>query len=163
MIVLDPTADRCADALHLVRAMQADPKLGFADRASNQGARTFCARWRQFAACVYGPFIARGLSAWSGDSGNYWGHNAIIRVAAFAQYCGLPKLKGRKPFGGFVLSHDFVEAALMRRGGWKVRMATDCGGSWEESPPSLIDVAVRDRRWAQGNLQHMKIIGTAPD
>ena len=82
-------------------------------------------------------------------------------MAAFAQHCGLPKLAGRKPFGGFVLSHDFVEAALMRRGGWKVRMATDCGGSWEESPPSLIDIAVRDRRWAQGNLQHMKIIGTA--
>jgi membrane glycosyltransferase len=117
------------------------------------------ARLQQFAACVYGPVITRGLSAWSGDSGNYWGHNAIIRVPAFAQYCGLPKLKGRKPFGGFVLSHDFVEAALMRRGGWKVRMA-DCGGSWEESPPTLIDIAVRDRRWAQGNLQHMKIIGS---
>ena len=82
-------------------------------------------------------------------------------MAAFAQNCGLPQLAGRKPFGGFVLSHDFVEAALMRRGGWKVRMATDCGGSWEESPPSLIDVAIRDRRWAQGNLQHMKIIGSA--
>src|SRR4029077_11624430 len=94
-------------------------------------------------------------------SGNYWGHNAIIRMAAFAQNCGLPELVGRKPFGGFVLSHDFVEAALMRRGGWKVRMATDCGGSWEGAPPSLIDVAVRDRRWAQGNLQHMKIIGAA--
>ena len=118
-------------------------------------------RLQQFAACVYGPVITRGLSAWSGDSGNYWGHNAIIRVAAFAQNCGLPKLEGRKPFGGFVLSHDFVEAALMRRGGWKVRMATDCGGSWEESPPSLIDIAIRDRRWAQGNLQHMKIIGSA--
>jgi membrane glycosyltransferase len=72
----------------------------------------------------------------------------------------LPLLEGRTPFGGHVLSHDFVEAALMRRGGWKVRMA-DCGGSWEESPPSLIDVAIRDRRWAQGNLQHLKIIGTA--
>jgi membrane glycosyltransferase len=103
--------------------------------------------------------ISRGLAAWSGDSANYWGHNAIIRVQAFAQSCGLPQLEGRKPFGGHVLSHDFVEAALMRRAGWKVRMTTDCGGSWEESPPSLIDVAVRDRRWAQGNLQHMKIIG----
>jgi len=81
-------------------------------------------------------------------------------VAAFAENCGLPKLEGRKPFGGFVLSHDFVEAALMRRGGWEVRMATDCGGSWEESPPTLIDVAIRDRRWAQGNLQHLKVIGT---
>jgi membrane glycosyltransferase len=163
MIVLD--ADSLIDAptlTQLVQAMQADPKLGILQTAPQLiGARTFFARLQQFAACVYGPVITRGLSAWSGDSGNYWGHNAIIRVPAFAQYCGLPKLKGRKPFGGFVLSHDFVEAALMRRGGWKVRMATECGGSWEESPPTLIDIAIRDRRWAQGNLQHMKIIGGA--
>ncbi|HEX3397630.1 MAG TPA: glucans biosynthesis glucosyltransferase MdoH [Steroidobacteraceae bacterium] len=163
MIVLD--ADSLIDAptlKELVQAMQADPKLGILQTSPQLiGARTFFARLQQFASCVYGPVITRGLSAWSGDSGNYWGHNAIIRVSAFAQYCGLPKLKGRKPFGGFVLSHDFVEAALMRRGGWKVRMATDFGGSWEESPPTLIDIAVRDRRWAQGNLQHMKIIGSA--
>jgi membrane glycosyltransferase len=162
MIVLD--ADSLIDAptlTRLVQAMQTDPKLGILQTAPQLiGARTLFARLQQFAACVYGPVITRGLSAWSGDSGNYWGHNAIIRVPAFAQYCGLPKLEGRKPFGGFVLSHDFVEAALMRRGGWKVRMA-DCGGSWEESPPTLIDIAVRDRRWAQGNLQHMKIIGSA--
>jgi membrane glycosyltransferase len=163
MIVLD--ADSLIDAptlQRLVQAMQADPQLGILQTAPQLiGAKTFFARLQQFAACVYGPVITRGLSAWSGDSGNYWGHNAIIRVSAFAQYCGLPKLQGRKPFGGFVLSHDFVEAALMRRGGWKVRMATDCGGSWEESPPTLIDIAVRDRRWAQGNLQHTKIIGAA--
>ena len=46
----------------------------------------------------------------------------------------------------------------MRRAGWKVCMAPDLGGSWEESPPPLIDIAVRDRRWCQGNLQHAKII-----
>src|SRR5271165_8763 len=163
MIVLD--ADSLIEAstlLRLVQTMRADPALGILQTAPQLiGARTFFGRLQQFAACVYGPVITRGLAAWSGDSGNYWGHNAIIRMAAFAQYCGLPKLEGRKPFGGFVLSHDFVEAALMRRGGWKVRMATDCGGSWEESPPSLIDIAIRDRRWAQGNLQHMKIIGSA--
>jgi len=163
MIVLD--ADSLIEAAtlrRLVQAMQADPTLGILQTAPQLiGATTFFGRLQQFAACVYGPVITRGLAAWSGDSGNYWGHNAIIRVAAFAQNCGLPRLEGRKPFGGFVLSHDFVEAALMRRGGWKVRMATDCGGSWEESPPSLIDIAIRDRRWAQGNLQHMKIIGTA--
>jgi membrane glycosyltransferase len=142
--------------------MQSDPDLGILQTAPQLiGAKTFFGRLQQFAACVYGPVITRGLSAWSGDSGNYWGHNAIIRMTAFAQTCGLPQLAGRKPFGGFVLSHDFVEAALMRRGGWKVRMATDCGGSWEESPPSLIDIAIRDRRWAQGNLQHMKIIGAS--
>src|SRR5271154_917965 len=163
MIVLD--ADSLIEAAtlkQLVEAMHADPRLGILQTAPQLiGARTLFARLQQFAACVYGPVITRGLSAWSGDSANYWGHNAIICVAAFAQYCGLPKLEGRKPFGGFVLSHDFVEAALMRRGGWKVRMATDCGGSWEKPPPSLIDIAIRDRRWAQGNLQHMKIIGSA--
>ena len=163
MVVLD--ADSLIDAptlQRLVQAMNADPDLGILQTAPQLiGATTFFGRLQQFAGCAYGPVITRGLSAWSGDSGNYWGHNAIIRMAAFAQHCGLPELAGRKPFGGFILSHDFVEAALMRRSGWKVRMATDFGGSWEESPPSLIDVAVRDRRWAQGNLQHMKIIGSA--
>jgi len=162
MIVLD--ADSLIDAptlQHLVQSMAADPALGILQTAPQLiGARTFFGRLQQFAACVYGPVITRGLAAWSGDSCNYWGHNAIIRIQAFAEHCGLPLLAGRKPFGGHVLSHDFVEAALMRRGGWKVRMATDYGGSWEESPPSLIDVAIRDRRWAQGNLQHLKIIGT---
>jgi membrane glycosyltransferase len=163
MIVLD--ADSLIDAptlAHLVAAMQTDPHLGILQTAPQLiGATTFFGRLQQFAACVYGPVITRGLSAWSGDSGNYWGHNAIIRVAAFAENCGLPKLTGRTPFGGFILSHDFVEAALMRRRGWKVRMTTAYAGSWEESPPTLIDIAIRDRRWAQGNLQHMKIIGTA--
>jgi membrane glycosyltransferase len=163
MIVLD--ADSLIDAptlRHLTEAMQSDPDLGILQTSPQLiGGTTLFGRLQQFAACVYGPVITRGLAAWSGDSGNYWGHNAIIRMAAFAHYCGLPKLTGRKPFGGFILSHDFVEAALMRRGGFKVRMAGDCGGSWEESPPSLIDIAIRDRRWAQGNLQHMKIIGSA--
>jgi membrane glycosyltransferase len=163
MIVLD--ADSLIDAptlARLARAMQADPDLGILQTAPQLiGARTLFGRLQQFAACVYGPVITRGLAAWSGDSGNYWGHNAIIRVAAFAGNCGLPHLKGRKPFGGHVLSHDFVEAALMCRGGWKVAMTTELGCSWEESPPSLIDIAVRDRRWAQGNLQHSKIIGAS--
>ncbi len=160
MIVLD--ADSLLDAATLQGlrvAMDADAALGILQTAPVLiGARTFFGRLQQFAGRVYGPVVTRGLAAWSGDSGNYWGHNAIIRVAAFAQSCGLPQLSGRKPFGGFVLSHDFVEAALMRRRGWKVRMTTELGGSWEESPPSLIDLAIRDRRWAQGNLQHVKVI-----
>ena len=137
MIVLD--ADSLIDAstlMRLAQMMHADPALGILQTAPQLiGARTLFGRLQQFAACAYGPVISRGLAAWSGDSGNYWGHNAIIRVRAFAESCGLPELEGRKPFGGHVLSHDFVEAALMRRAGWKVRMATDCGGSWEESPP----------------------------
>src|ERR1700677_3179793 len=163
MIVLDADSLIAASTLtRLAQMMHADPEIGILQTAPQLiGARTLFGRLQQFAACTYGPVISRGLAAWSGDSANYWGHNAIIRVRAFADCCGLPELEGRKPFGGHVLSHDFVEAALMRRGGWKVRMATDCGGSWEESPPSLIDVAIRDRRWAQGNLQHMKIIGAS--
>ena len=160
MIVLD--ADSLIDArtlLRLAQVMHADPALGILQTAPLLiGASTFFGRLQQFAACVYGPVITRGLAAWSGNAANYWGHNAIIRMSAFAASCGLPELRGRKPFGGHVLSHDFVEAALMRRAGWTVRMATQLGGSWEESPPSLIDIAVRDRRWAQGNLQHLKII-----
>ena len=163
MIVLD--ADSLIDARTLQRlaqTMHADDALGILQTAPQLiGAATFFGRLQQFAACAYGPVITRGLTAWSGGTANYWGHNAIIRVAAFAASCGLPELRGRKPFGGHVLSHDFVEAALMRRAGWKVCMATELGGSWEESPPSLIDIAVRDRRWAQGNLQHLKIIGAS--
>jgi len=112
----------------------------------------------QFAGKIYGPVVAAGLSGWHGRDGNYWGHNAIIRTRAFAEAAGLPELEGRKPFGGHVLSHDFIEAALMRRAGWAVYMLPALPGSYEETPPSLLDVATRDRRWCQGNLQHMKIV-----
>ncbi len=163
MIVLD--ADSLIDTntlTGLVRKMHADPAMGILQSSPYLiHATTLFGRLQQFASRVYGPVVTRGLAAWSGDSGNYWGHNAIIRVQAFAQSCGLPALPGRKPFGGFILSHDFVEAALIRRAGWKVHLATDLQGSYEECPPTLTDLAVRDRRWAQGNLQHSKIIGAA--
>ncbi|MGI4952664.1 MAG: glucans biosynthesis glucosyltransferase MdoH, partial [Janthinobacterium lividum] len=107
---------------------------------------------------VYGPLIAQGIAWWHGSEGNYWGHNAAMRTAAFAAAAGLPTLPGRTPFGGHILSHDFVEAALIRRAGWAVHMAPGLGGSYEEGPPSLTDVAVRDRRWCQGNLQHAKVL-----
>jgi membrane glycosyltransferase len=163
MVVLDADSLIDADTLvALVRRMHADPALGILQTVPTLiGAMTLFGRLQQFAARVYGPIIARGLSAWSGDDGNYWGHNAIIRVQAFAACCGLPQLPGRKPFGGFIMSHDFVEAALMRRAGWKVRLNIDLGGSYEECPPTLADLAVRDRRWAQGNLQHTKVIDAA--
>lgn len=161
MIVLDADSLMSAETMmELVRRMQADPKLGILQTVPLLiGSASLFSRLQQFAGRVYGALIARGVAAWSGNEGNYWGHNAIIRVAAFAQACGLPQLPGRRPFGGHVLSHDFVEAAFIRRAGWKVRMAADLEGSWEESPPSLVDIAIRDRRWAQGNLQHSKIIG----
>ena len=116
------------------------------------------ARLQQFAGRLYGPLIAYGLSWWHGADGNYWGHNAVIRTRAFAQCAGLPALRGPRPIGGHILSHDFVEAALMRRGGWGIHMAPALGGSFEESPPSLTEYAARDRRWCQGNLQHAGVL-----
>lgn len=163
MITLD--ADSLMGAGTLIRlqqAMQADPGLGLLQTLPRLvGRRSLYARLQQFGSRMYGPPAARGVAAWSGNEGNYWGHNAIIRIAAFAGACGLPVLPGRKPFGGHILSHDFVEAALLRRAGWKVRMVCAWDGSYEESPPSLIDLAIRDRRWAQGNLQHSKVLGAA--
>ena len=162
MIVLDADSLMSADTLiTLVKRIQADPALALLQTVPALiGQESLFARLQQFASRVFGSVIARGVAAWSGDDGNYWGHNAVIRVSAFAQACGLPQLPGRKPFGGHVLSHDFIEAAFLRRAGWKVRMAPDLDGSWEEGPPSLVDVAIRDRRWAQGNLQHMKLLRT---
>jgi len=115
---------------------------------------TFFGRFVQFAAHLYSPMLATGLSFWQTDSANYWGHNAIIRIAPFMQHCGLPTLEGRAPFGGEILSHDFVEAALLRRAGWQAYLLTDTTGSYEEVPSNIVDYAIRDRRWVQGNIQH---------
>ena len=122
------------------------------------GAQTLFARMQQFAGRMYGPMIAHGIAWWHGADGNYWGHNAMIRTRAFAEAAGLPTLPGRKPFGGHVMSHDFVEAALIRRAGWAVHMAPALRGSYEECPPSLTELSVRDRRWCQGNLQHIAVL-----
>ncbi len=146
----------------MARELQADPELGLLQSVPRlAGGRGLWARLQQFAGRVYGPVVARGVAAWQGFDGNYWGHNAILRTRAFAEACGLPELRGRKPFGGHVLSHDFVEAALLRRAGWTVRMDPDLDGSYEDGPPALLDVAQRDRRWAQGNLQHAQLLGAA--
>jgi membrane glycosyltransferase len=160
MIVLDADSILSADTLvTLVREMAADPNLGLLQTVPRlAGGKTLFARLQQFAGRTYGPVVARGIASWQGDDGNYWGHNAIVRVRAFAAAAGLPTLPGRKPFGGAILSHDFVEAALLRRAGWAVRMLPTLGGSWEDSPPSLLDLAARDRRWAQGNIQHLAVI-----
>lgn len=162
MVVLDADSLMSASALAtLVREMDADPNLGLLQTLPRQyRGETFFARLQQFAGFAYGQVFARGLTAWQGNSGNYWGHNAIIRVAAFASAAGLPVLTGRRPFGGEIRSHDFVEAALLRRAGWSVRMLPNLGGSWEECPRNLIELGVRDRRWAQGNVQHLAILRT---
>src|SRR3954451_7239436 len=160
MLVLDADSLMTGYCIaRLAAAMEADPDAGIIQTLPliiNRN--TLFARVQQFAARVYGPVIAAGLAAWMGRDGNYWGHNAIIRTQAFADHAGLPDLKGKPPLGGHILSHDFVEAALIRRAGWTVYMLPDLGGSFEESPPSLIDLSGRDRRWCQGNLQHMRVV-----
>jgi membrane glycosyltransferase len=160
MLVLDADSLMTGESIvGLAAAMEADIDAGIIQTLPliiNRN--TLFARVQQFAARIYGPVIAEGLRLWMGRDGNYWGHNAIIRTKAFADHCAMPDLKGRPPFGGHILSHDFVEAALIRRAGYAVYMVPGLVGSYEESPPSLIDLAARDRRWCQGNLQHSRII-----
>ena len=160
MVVLDADSLMTGHAIvTLAAAMEADPDSGIIQTLPliiNRN--TLFARVQQFAARIYGPVIAAGLAVWMGRDGNYWGHNAIIRTRAFADHCGLPDLRGRPPFGGHILSHDFVEAALIRRAGYSVYMLPTLSGSYEESPPSLIDLSARDRRWCQGNLQHIRVV-----
>jgi membrane glycosyltransferase len=160
MIILDADSLMAGDTIvRLVAAMEAHPKVALIQTLPLVvNARTLFARLQQFSGRLYGPLIAAGIAWWHGSEGNYWGHNAIIRVRAFAQAAALPELRGRKPFGGHILSHDFVEAALMRRAGWAIHMAPTLGGSFEECPPSLLDFAARDRRWCQGNLQHLAVL-----
>ena len=120
--------------------------------------RTLFARLQQFSASLVGRLVVAGLGWVSGRGSTYWGHNAIIRVDAFTQCCGLPKLSGKPPLGGEILSHDFIEAALLVRAGWAVRIAPDLGGSYEEAPPNMLESLSRDRRWCQGNMQHLRVL-----
>ncbi|MEY2935330.1 MAG: glucans biosynthesis glucosyltransferase MdoH [Pseudomonadota bacterium] len=160
-VTLDADSVMTAELLvELVRRMQADPQLGLLQAPlALHRTQTLFARAQAFAASVCGPNFNRGLAAWSGTCGNFYGHNAVLRVRAFLDCCQLPKLNGEPPFGGHVLSHDFVEAALLCRAGWHVRIAHDLDtGSYEELPPTLSEYVVRDRRWCQGNLQHLAIV-----
>lgn len=160
MVVLDADSIITGRTLvHLVQTMIAHPKIGILQTfpaAVNQN--TLLARLQQFSNHVYGPMLAAGLSFLQFGDAQYWGHNAIIRVRPFMQFCGLPKLSGRPPLGGEILSHDFVESALMRRAGFEIWLTYNTGGSYEEVPPTLIGELQRDRRWCQGNLQHLRLI-----
>ena len=139
----------------LVKLMEAHPDVGLIQTVpSLVNAESLFGRIQQFANRCYAPIFITGLNYWSQGVGNYWGHNAIIRTEPFMQYCDLPQLPGRKPFGGAILSHDFVEAALLVRANWQVWLAYDLPGSYEEAPQGLIENAQRDRRWCQGNMQH---------
>ena len=163
MIVLDADSIMTGDCLlQMTRAMQANPRAGLIQTVPIPVRQTtFFGRFVQFAAVLYSPMLATGLAFWQTNAANYWGHNAIIRVRPFIDYCGLPSLPGKAPFGGDILSHDFVEAAMLRRAGWDVFLLADLEGSYEEVPSNIIDYAKRDRRWVQGNIQHLGLLDIA--
>jgi len=160
MVVLDADSIMSGRALTtLARLMQAYPQVGIIQTAPVPAGRdTLFARLVQFAARLNGTMLSSGLAFWQLGEANYWGHNAILRLQPFAAACALPRLPGAAPLGGEILSHDFVEAAFMRRAGYEVWLLPDVEGSWEEVPSNIIDFAARDRRWAQGNLQHGNVL-----
>ena len=160
MVVFDADSVMAGTTLvRLVRRMDQHPEMGILQTVpATAGRETLFARMQQFASRAYGPMLAAGLRFWQLGESYYWGHNAILRVDAFIRNCGLGRLPGRPPLGGEILSHDFVEGALMGRAGLEVWIADDLEGSYEETPPTLLDELKRDRRWCQGNLQHLRLV-----
>ncbi|HVU08230.1 MAG TPA: glucans biosynthesis glucosyltransferase MdoH [Verrucomicrobiae bacterium] len=143
----------------LVKLMEAQPTTGLIQTVpAIVNSESLFGRIQQFSNRLYAPVFIAGLNYWTLDLGNYWGHNALIRTEPFMQFCDLPQLPGHKPFGGQILSHDFVEAALMLRENWEVWFAYDLEGSYEEIPQNMIENAQRERRWCQGNLQHALVL-----
>lgn len=160
MVVLDADSVMAGDTLYrMLEIMEGNPQVGILQtQPVSVNRSTLYARIQQFSQRLYGPLFSAGLRFWQLGDGHFIGHNAMIRVAPFTRHCALPILPGRAPLGGQLLSHDFVEAALMARAGWEVWFLPELGGSWEESPPTLIDDLKRDRRWAQGNMQHLRLL-----
>jgi len=163
MIVLDADSFMTSSAVvNLVRIMESNPSAGLIQTLPVPfRSTTLFGRVLQFAACLYSPMFAVGQSFWQTNTANYWGHNAIIRVSAFVNHCGLPALPGKPPLGGPILSHDFVEAALLRRAGWNVYLYPHINGSYEEVPSNILDYVKRDRRWTQGSLQHLRLLAAS--
>ncbi|WP_197053304.1 glucans biosynthesis glucosyltransferase MdoH [Litchfieldella xinjiangensis] len=160
MVVLDADSVMGGKTLvTLVASMQANPQVGLIQTIPIPvRSESVFGRFTQFAAALHSPLLATGQSFWQGDTANFWGHNAIIRTQAFMASCGLPNLPGNPPLGGEILSHDFVEAALLRRAGWETHLEVRVDESYEEVPSNILEFAKRDRRWTQGNMQHLRLL-----
>lgn len=160
MLVLDADSRMSARRIAgMVSRMERESRIGLIQAGLRlTGAASRFARLQQRATRLYGPAFAAGIAGWAGPAGNYWGHNALLRVRAFAEAGGLPRLSGTAPFGGDILSHDFIEAAWLRRAGWQVVVDPDGTGSAEGGPETMEAFHKRDRRWAQGNLQHLRVL-----
>ena len=160
MLILDADSLMGRDAvLVLTNALAADPGCGLVQSVARVlPGKTLWQRLQSFASQAYGTNLARGFAVWTGSTGNFLGHNAVIRTRAFAAAAGLPHLPGRRPMGGSILSHDFVEATLLRRAGWSVRILPEATASYEDTPETLQGYVRRDRRWCQGNMQHLRLL-----
>lgn len=160
MVVLDADSVMSGQLVtDLVRMMEVNEDAGIIQTVPRPIlAETLFGRLQQFGSRATAEVVNTGVGFWQQGDGNYFGHNAIIRTKAFFTHCDLPTLSGKGPLSGEILSHDFVEAAFMRRAGYKVWNIPIGEGSYEEIPPTLIDYVKRDRRWCQGNLQHTRLL-----
>ncbi|MDP9604337.1 UNVERIFIED_ORG: membrane glycosyltransferase [Variovorax paradoxus] len=160
MVVLDADSVMSGDCLtSMVKLMEANPTAGIIQTATQAiGHVTLHARAQQFASRVTGRLFTLGMQYWQLGESHYWGHNAIIRVEPFMKHCALAPIKGTGGMSGGIMSHDFVEAALMRRAGYNVWLVSDLVGSYEQQPPDLLAELQRDRRWCQGNLQNARLM-----
>ena len=160
MVVLDADSVMSGDCLTaMVKLMEANPTAGVIQTATQAiGHVTLHARAQQFASRVTGRLFTLGMQFWQLGESHYWGHNAIIRVKPFMDHCALAPIAGNGGMSGGIMSHDFVEAALMRRAGYHVWLVSDLVGSYEQQPPDLLSELQRDRRWCQGNLQNARLM-----
>jgi membrane glycosyltransferase len=160
MLVLD--SDSVMDAATVVtmaNALASDPSCALVQSIPRVlPGHTLWQSMQSLASHLYGLNLGRGLALVSDQSANYYGHNALLRIKAFAASAGLPHLSGEPPFGGVIMSHDFVEAALLRRAGWSVRFMPEVSGSFEDTPDTLMAFLARDKRWCHGNLQHLLLL-----
>jgi membrane glycosyltransferase len=162
-LVLDADSFMASQAItRLVRMMQANPRLGILQGlviglpSSSAFTRLF-----QYGMRLGMRSYTMGSAWWQADCGPYWGHNALIRLAPFMSFCELPTLKSRTGEPKPILSHDLIEAVLMRRAGYEVRIYPQEDASWEENPPTLTEYIRRDLRWCEGNLQYFKLLNLA--
>lgn len=162
-IILDADSEIDRDtALMLCDELAADPACGLVQTVPRvKAGQTVWQSLQAVASQLYGGLQGQGMAKWMGDEANYFGHNAIFRTTAFATCAGLPRLKGRALWNGPILSHDFVEAALLRRAGWGVRLLPVAGDNFEQAPVDVIAHIKRDARWCYGNFQHARVLGAA--
>ncbi|MCV3272321.1 glucans biosynthesis glucosyltransferase MdoH [Roseobacter sinensis] len=148
--------------LRMVRVMQASPEIGILQSlVTGLPSKTFFTRAFQFGMRHGMRSYTLGSAWWQADCGPNWGHNQIIRTAPFKAHCMLPVLPGTGPLSGDILSHDQLEAALMRKAGYEVRVMAEESESYEENPPSIADFIRRELRWCNGNMQYFRLLGMA--